>query len=213
MTAHLTLPGGSPNGAGKTTLFSMISGFLEPSEGRVFFEDQEITGLPPERVAARGLIRTFQLVQLFQNLTTLENVKIGKHLRTKAGLAAAVMRPGWARREEREVEQTARELLDFVGLSSQAETSASVLPYGQQRLLEIARALATGRTALCGGASRGRPAALSPRHPTHRLQAIGSARTIIVEGWAPGLGAGTGSLRAADHAPSGETSLTVGDSG
>ena len=132
-----------PNGAGKTTLFSMISGFLEPSEGRVFLEDEEITGLPPERVAARGLIRTFQLVQLFQNLTTLENVKIGKHLRTKAGLAAAVMRPSWARREEREVEQSAHELLDFVGLSSQAETLASVLPYGQQRLLEIARALAS----------------------------------------------------------------------
>ena len=72
-----------PNGAGKTTLFSMISGFLEPTGGRVFFEGEEITAIAPERIAARGLIRTFQLVQLFQNLTTLENVKIGRHLRTE----------------------------------------------------------------------------------------------------------------------------------
>jgi branched-chain amino acid transport system ATP-binding protein len=131
-----------PNGAGKTTMFSVISGFLEPSEGRVFFEDQEITGQPPEQIAACGLIRTFQLVQLFQNLTTLENVKIGRHLRTKAGFLAAVTRPAWARREEAEVERRAHELLAFVGLADQADVPASVLPYGRQRLLEIARALA-----------------------------------------------------------------------
>jgi branched-chain amino acid transport system ATP-binding protein len=131
-----------PNGAGKTTLFNMISGFLEPTDGRVFFEAEEITGIAPERIAARGLIRTFQLVQLFQNLTTLENVKIGRHLRTRAGLLAAVTRPPSARREEAEVEACARELLAFVGLADQAEVTASVLPYGQQRLLEIARAMA-----------------------------------------------------------------------
>jgi branched-chain amino acid transport system ATP-binding protein len=130
-----------PNGAGKTTLFSMISGFLEPTGGRVFFEGEEITGIAPERIAARGLIRTFQLVQLFQNLTTLENVKIGRHLRTRAGLLAALTRPPSARREEAEVEARARELLAFVGLADQAESTA-VLPYGRQRLLEIARAMA-----------------------------------------------------------------------
>jgi branched-chain amino acid transport system ATP-binding protein len=131
-----------PNGAGKTTLFSMISGFLLPTEGRIFFEDAEITGVAPERIAARGLVRTFQLVQLFQNLTVLENVKVGRHVRTRSGLLAALARPGWSRREEAETERRARDLIAFVGLDDQADTPASVLPYGQQRLLEIARALA-----------------------------------------------------------------------
>jgi branched-chain amino acid transport system ATP-binding protein len=93
-------------------------------------------------MAGRGLVRTFQLVQLFQNLTVLENVKVGRHVRTRAGLVSALMRPPAARREEEETERRARELLEFVGLSAHADTRASVLPYGQQRLLEIARALA-----------------------------------------------------------------------
>jgi branched-chain amino acid transport system ATP-binding protein len=131
-----------PNGAGKTTLFSMISGFLPPTQGRIFFDEQEVTGRAPEQIAAGGLIRTFQLVQLFQNLTVLENVKIGRHTRTRSGLFAALTRPGWARREEAETERRASELIAFVGLREQADTPASVLPYGQQRLLEIARALA-----------------------------------------------------------------------
>lgn len=131
-----------PNGAGKTTLFSMISGFQPPTEGTVAFEGEDITAMAPERIAGKGLIRTFQLVQLFQNLTVLENVMIGRHTRTRAGLLAALLRPGWARREERETEEAARELLDFVGLSGQANSLASILPYGQQRLLELCRALA-----------------------------------------------------------------------
>jgi branched-chain amino acid transport system ATP-binding protein len=131
-----------PNGAGKTTLFSMISGFLEPSEGRIEFEGEDITGVAPQRIAARGLVRTFQLAQLFQNLTVLENVKVGRHIRTKAGLWAALTRPAWARREEADTERRARELIAFVGLDDQAEAPAGALPYGQQRLLEIARALA-----------------------------------------------------------------------
>jgi branched-chain amino acid transport system ATP-binding protein len=140
-------PGGvtaviGPNGAGKTTLFNMISGFLNPTEGRIFFEDEELTGIAPERIAARGLVRTFQLVQLFQNLTVLENVKVGRHVRTRAGLLAALARPRWARQEEKETERRARELIEFVGLREQAEARASVLSYGRQRLLEIARALA-----------------------------------------------------------------------
>lgn len=131
-----------PNGAGKTTLFSMISGFHEPTEGRVTFEGEDITGLAPELIAARGLVRTFQLAQLFQDLTVLENVKVGRHVRTRAGLFAALLRPGWARKEEADTDRVARELIDFVGLGSQVEALASALPYGQQRLLEIARALA-----------------------------------------------------------------------
>jgi branched-chain amino acid transport system ATP-binding protein len=131
-----------PNGAGKTTLFSMISGFLPPTQGHIFFEDEEITAVAPERIAGRGLIRTFQLVQLFQNLTVLENVKVGRHVRTRSGLFAALTRPRWSRQEEAETERCARELIEFVGLGDQVETLASVLPYGRQRLLEIARALA-----------------------------------------------------------------------
>jgi branched-chain amino acid transport system ATP-binding protein len=131
-----------PNGAGKTTLFNMVSGFLAPTAGRVLFEGDDITDLAPERIAARGLVRTFQLVQLFPDLTALENVKVGCHLGTRGGLFAAIARPGWARREEAEVEGRARELLELVGLREQGATRAAVLPYGQQRLLEIARALA-----------------------------------------------------------------------
>jgi branched-chain amino acid transport system ATP-binding protein len=131
-----------PNGAGKTTLFNVISGFLPPTAGRIFSEEEEITGAAPERIAARGIVRTFQLVQLFQNLTVIENVKIGRHVRTRAGLVAALTRPAWARREEAATERRALDLLGFVGLGDKAGVCASALPYGQQRLLEIARALA-----------------------------------------------------------------------
>lgn len=131
-----------PNGAGKTTLFSMISGFLPPTAGRIFFDDREITGIAPDRIAVGGLVRTFQLVQLFQNLTVRENIKIGRHTQTRSGLLAALTRPGWSRREEADTKRRASELIAFVGLDEHADTPASVLPYGQQRLLEIARALA-----------------------------------------------------------------------
>jgi len=131
-----------PNGAGKTTLFSMISGFQTPTAGRIVFAGQDITARPPEEIAASGLVRTFQLVQLFQNLSVLENIQVGFHLHTKGGVLSALMRTGRTRQAEREVEARARELLDFVGLEGAAEAEASALAYGQQRLLEIARALA-----------------------------------------------------------------------
>ena len=131
-----------PNGAGKTTLFNMISGFITPTEGRVYFEGEEITAHAPEEIAARGLVRTFQLTQLFQNLTVLENVKVGRHVRTKAGVLSALFRPASARREEAQTTQRACELIDLVGLCAQTHVLASTLPYGQQRLLEIARAMA-----------------------------------------------------------------------
>ncbi len=131
-----------PNGAGKTTLFSVISGFLAPSEGRIFFDGSDITGLAPQALAARGLVRTFQLVKLFETLSVLDNVKVGRHLHTRGGLLAALARPGWAKREEQEVDRKARNLLAFAGLSRQADLPASSLPYGQKRLLEMARALA-----------------------------------------------------------------------
>jgi branched-chain amino acid transport system ATP-binding protein len=131
-----------PNGAGKTTLFHLISGFQRPDDGRITLEGEDITGLPPERIAALGLVRTFQLVQLFRDLSTIENVKVGCHLRTRGGVVAALIRPKQARRAEAWVDATARELLAFVGLDAFADLSAASLTYGRQRLLEIARALA-----------------------------------------------------------------------
>jgi branched-chain amino acid transport system ATP-binding protein len=131
-----------PNGAGKTTLFHMMSGFQTPNAGRIMLAGQDITGLPPNEIAAHGLIRTFQLVQLFRDLTAIENVKVGCHLQTRGGVVAALLRPKGARDAEAQVEATARELLGFVGLDACAGLAAAALTYGQQRLLEIARALA-----------------------------------------------------------------------
>jgi branched-chain amino acid transport system ATP-binding protein len=131
-----------PNGAGKTTLFHLISGFQTPDLGRIALEGRDITGLPPERIAALGLIRTFQLVQLFRELTALENVKVGCHLQTRGGVVTALIRPKGARQAEAQVEATARELLAFVGLDAHADLPSASLSYGRQRLLEIARALA-----------------------------------------------------------------------
>jgi branched-chain amino acid transport system ATP-binding protein len=131
-----------PNGAGKTTLFSMISGFLAPSAGSIRFEGTDITRLPAHRVAALGVVRTFQLVQLFPELTARQNVEIGRHLRTRGGVWHAISRPKWAREQERTNRDKAAELLEFVGLPSRMDSIAGGLTYGHQRLLEVARALA-----------------------------------------------------------------------
>jgi branched-chain amino acid transport system ATP-binding protein len=131
-----------PNGAGKTTLFNLISGFQTPVSGSISLEGQAITGMPPHRVAARGLVRTFQLVQLFPDLTAQQNVEAGCHLRGSGGLWAALARTSKARRELAEASQVAHELLAFVGLDKRADMPAGALTYGQQRLLEVARAMA-----------------------------------------------------------------------
>jgi branched-chain amino acid transport system ATP-binding protein len=131
-----------PNGAGKTTLFNLVSGFQTPNAGRIVFAGEDITMRLPEQIAASGLVRTFQLVQLFQNLSVLENIQVGCHLHTRGGIFSALMRSRATRETEREVDTRARELLDFVGLEGAADSEARALAYGQQRLLEIARALA-----------------------------------------------------------------------
>jgi len=130
-----------PNGAGKTTLFNIVSGFDRPSDGRVFFAGENITAMPPEQIAKRGLVRTFQLVQLFDNLTVLENVKVGRHLHTHGGLLTALL-PYRAAQSEVAVDAAARHLLQQTGLTDRGEALAAALPYGQKRLLEITRALA-----------------------------------------------------------------------
>ena len=131
-----------PNGAGKTTLFNAISGFFPPTEGRITFDGADITGLPQREIAARGLVRTYQLVQLFKDLTVAENVQVGFHLVTKGAIGAALLRPRWMREQEARIRAETDELLAFVGLSAQADMRADTLPYGRQRLLEVARALA-----------------------------------------------------------------------
>ena len=131
-----------PNGAGKTTFFNMLSGFLAPTAGAIALDAKDITRVTQEKIAAMGLIRTFQLVQMFQGMSAAENVEVGSHLRTRGGVASALLRPPWLRRQEEDIRAKARELLDFVGLGRQADMNAELLPYGQQRLLEVARAMA-----------------------------------------------------------------------
>ena len=132
-----------PNGAGKTTFFSMISGFLPSTAGSIAFDGHDVTRVRQDQIAAMGLVRTFQLVQLFKGMSVIENVEVGCHLATRGGIAASLLRPAWFRKQEIEVRERAHELLDFVGLGGQAEQDAEILPYGQQRLLEVARALAS----------------------------------------------------------------------
>jgi branched-chain amino acid transport system ATP-binding protein len=131
-----------PNGAGKTTLFNVVSGTMAPSEGEVRFDDGVISGLPQDQVAGRGLIRTYQLVQLFKDLTVAENVQVGFHRVTKGGIGSALFHPKWMRDQEAEIARETRVLLDFVGLGDRHDVLADQLTYGQQRLLEVARALA-----------------------------------------------------------------------
>jgi branched-chain amino acid transport system ATP-binding protein len=132
-----------PNGAGKTTLFNLLTGIYRPDRGAFVFDGQEITGLAPERIAAAGIARTFQNIRLFHNLSVLENVMIGRHVRTHAGVLGAILRNRSTLREEKDIEWRALELLDYVGIRARANDAANSLPYGDQRRLEIARALAT----------------------------------------------------------------------
>jgi len=131
-----------PNGAGKTTLFNLIAGALAPSAGRVVFDGAVLTGLPPPRVASRGLVRTFQLVRMFDAMSAEENVRVGCHLWLRGGVWSAIVRPPAMRAGERAAVAEAHRLLDLVGLGARADVPAGALTYGEQRLLEIARALA-----------------------------------------------------------------------
>ena len=132
-----------PNGAGKTTAFNLISGMTPQTSGSVTLDGAALDGLPTWRRTARGLARTFQNIRMFREMSALENVMAGAHLRTQESLAAILFRfPNFRAQEKQAVEQ-AREILDFVGLADQANRPGGDLPYGDQRRLEIARALAT----------------------------------------------------------------------
>lgn len=132
-----------PNGAGKTTLFNCLTGLYRATGGDVRLEGRSLLGLKPHAVVERGIARTFQNIRLFANMSALENVMVGRHLRTQAGVFGAVFRNRGTRDEEAAIRRRAMELLDYVGIAGRADAPAKHLPYGSQRRLEIARALAT----------------------------------------------------------------------
>ncbi len=148
-SVDFTIPKGSivsligPNGAGKTTFFNIIAGLYNPTSGTIMFRGAAIQGRRPDEIVTRGVARTFQNIRLFANMTALENVMVGRHVRMRANPFEAMLRTPRERREEAAVRVRAAEILDFVGLSGSSSEFAKNLAYGDQRRLEIARALAT----------------------------------------------------------------------
>jgi branched-chain amino acid transport system ATP-binding protein len=144
-----TIPRGSvvsligPNGAGKTTFFNMLTGVYKPTAGRIIFDGEDVTGMPPHAITERGIGRTFQNIRLFQNMTALENVLVGMHSRLKGGILSSIVRTPRIRKEEAAARERGRELLRFSGLRGKDDEISRNLSYGDQRRLEVARALAT----------------------------------------------------------------------
>ncbi|MBA2359623.1 MAG: ABC transporter ATP-binding protein [Actinobacteria bacterium] len=132
-----------PNGAGKTTFFNMLTGVYKPTAGRILFDGEDITGKPPHAITERGIGRTFQNIRLFPLMTAVENVLVGMNCRLRGGIIGAIIRPPRVRREEKLARERARELLAYSGLPTRHTELARSLPYGDQRRLEVARALAT----------------------------------------------------------------------
>lgn len=132
-----------PNGAGKTTVFNMITGVYPPTEGQIQYKGKVLNNLRSSRIIAQGIARTFQNIRLFKSMTVLENVQVGMHCRTRSGPVRALLKTRFEKREETEITQKSMEILEFMGLIDNRNDYASNLPYGEQRRLEIARAMAT----------------------------------------------------------------------
>jgi ABC-type branched-subunit amino acid transport system ATPase component len=165
-----------PNGAGKTTLFNCVTGLYAPTAGRVVFEGRDITGAKPHQAAELGIARTFQNIRLFDYMTALDNVRLGQHCRMRARLWDSLFHTKREREEESRVTERAMELLRFVGLERRANAHARNLAYGQQRRLEIARALATGPRLLL----LDEPAAGS--NPQEKVELMQLVQRIVAEG-------------------------------
>lgn len=132
-----------PNGAGKTTFFNCVTGFYKPEEGEIRFSEMSLVGLRPDEIAHSGVARTYQNIRLFANVTAIENILVGMHIHLKSAWIGAILNTPSTRREEHEAAQEARRLLHFVGMRGRGDLLARNLPYGEQRRLEIGRALAT----------------------------------------------------------------------
>jgi branched-chain amino acid transport system ATP-binding protein len=132
-----------PNGAGKTTFFNMLTGVYKPTGGRIIFDGEDMTGKPPHAITARGIGRTFQNIRLFSEMSAIENVLVGMHARLKGGIVGSILHTPRIRKEEADAHKRASELLAFSGLRNKDEEAANSLSYGDQRRLEVARALAT----------------------------------------------------------------------
>lgn len=138
-----------PNGAGKTTLFNIITGVQAPTEGQVRFNGDLITGLKPHEIAAKGISRTFQTVELFDNMSVLENVMLGRHMRCRSSFLGAGLSLPAMRRQEKRLREQAEEILEFIGLAEKGRAMADSLPLGERKILEIGRALATDPELIC----------------------------------------------------------------
>ena len=165
-----------PNGAGKTTVFNVVTGVFKPTEGQVRFEGRRIDGMKRFRVTKSGVARTFQNIRLFHNMTAVENVMVGADAHHRTGAVGAALGLPWHRNEERDGREKAAELLDFVGISARSTDWAKNLPYGDQRRLEIARALASEPTLLLLDEPT---AGMNPRETAELTKLIGRLRSEL----------------------------------
>lgn len=173
-----------PNGAGKTTFFNCLTGLYKPEEGDIIFNGRSIVGLRPDQIAALGIARTYQNIRLFGSMTAIENILVGQHVQLRSTPLGAILQTPFTRREEQRAEKRARELLAFVGLTGKGDMLARNLPYGDQRLLEVARALASDPKLLL----LDEPAAgMNPReteammHLIHRLRNELGITVLLIE--------------------------------